>query len=302
MKSVYIPQVDGKDLFLSNCSSGATDGYNLLTTNGVFNYNRFRATFDYSLDLEKLRIIHSNICKEEVFSVFENGKEYSPVIVNVTFNYSIKTYNRTGNNAYLKFGHSYSDIVKWVDCLGYDNQGDMIGVQVDKLIENPLVIAPKYFDIVDGQYKAKTNIKCEKNVAEVRKFLYKNGFRCNGKRYVRWKRSSGSARVGRCLFIDERLYDEFHKWELCGLDIKNGDAVDLAALESYISLTSSSIIGHLNIARENILLIQDYTSAFKDDVVNVYEENGRLQAKKEKIVVENSIWVTKLLRNIYKII
>ena len=104
------------------------------------------------------------------------------------------------------------------------------------------------------------------------------------------KRSSGSARVGKCLFIDDSLYDELHEWEMCGLDIKSGEPVDLAALESYISLSTSSIIGTVEIDPHSILIIDDYDSVFNEEVVNVFEQDGHLAAKREVVKISNSIW------------
>lgn len=40
----------------------------------------------------------------------------------------------------------------------------------------------------------------------LRAHFYQNGFYLDGLHYVRYKRSAGSSREGKCLFIDERLY------------------------------------------------------------------------------------------------
>lgn len=54
-----------------------------------------------------------------------------------------------------------------------------------------------------------TYIYKDENVNKDRKGLrehfYKNGFNLNGVHYVRYKRSSGSSRQGKCLFINEKL-------------------------------------------------------------------------------------------------
>ena len=83
------------------------------------------------------------------------------------------------------------------------------------------------------------------SVKKVREYVYKNGFHVDGVKYVRFKRSSGSARVGKCLFIDERLYDDMFELAKCGLDVNEGDEIDLASFEAYISLPTSSIIAQL---------------------------------------------------------
>lgn len=112
----------------------------------------------------------------------------------------------------------------------------------------------------------------------------------DGIHYVRYKRSSGSSRVGKCLFIDELLYPKMHEWEMCGLTVEEGQEIDLAALESYIALTLSSIVGTLEINPRNILLIPDYESRFMDKVIAVREKDGKLAAGEEVTEICNSIW------------
>ena len=281
-------------MWISNYSKSNLDGYNLIDKNGNPNLKRYKATFDYSLDLIKLREIYNKVYRNNRFSYIEKvnilEKEYCNKIINVTFEYSVKEFNRTGNNIYLKLGVSLNNI-SWSDCVGYYN-GEIVAVRVntpilDTSLTNEL---PNYFYYEDNQYKVKQNIKNVVTVADIRKKLYRDGFVSNGIKYVRWKRSSGSARVGKCLFIDETLYNRFHTWEMCGLTIRSGSKVDLAALESYISLTSSSIIDTLKILPQNILVIDDYDSVFTDDVINVTEQQGELCAKRENVEITNSIW------------
>ena len=42
--------------------------------------------------------------------------------------------------------------------------------------------------------------------------------------------------------IRDSLYPAMHKWEMCGIKVQPGQEIDLAALESYIALTASSIV------------------------------------------------------------
>lgn len=64
----------------------------------------------------------------------------------------------------------------------------------------------------------------------------------------------------------------------------------MAAFESYISLPSSSIIGTLSISPENILLIDDYESVFKEDAIETHDENGLLKTTEKNCEIINSIW------------
>lgn len=147
-----------------------------------------------------------------------------------------------------------------------------------------------YFVFENGVYSLKKTPRTLKSTAELRRILYNEGFVCNGVKYVRWKRSSGSSRVGKCLFIDEKLYARMHKWEMCGLKVNEGEEIDLAALESYISLPSSSIVDILEINPESILIIDDYESKFTDRVISVEEEGDHLIAVEKDAEISNSIW------------
>lgn len=224
------------------------------------------------------------------FSTVIGDKEYSSSIINVTFKYSVKEFNRANKQTYIKLGTSLSDLEFENGLALYEE--DIVGVTVDCKQQKPFswITLPPYFKFDSGKYSISSNVRTVASVTEIRQTLYRDGFVCNGVKYIRWKRSSGSARVGKCLFIDERLYNRFHRWEMCGLKIKKGNWIDLAALESYISLTSSSIIGELRIAPENILVVDDYESIFEDDVISVFDEDGRLCARPEHATIKNSIF------------
>ena len=128
---------------------------------------------------------------------------------------------------------------------------------------------------------------------QLRQKLYTDGFNLliNGKtiHYVRYKRSAGSARLGKVLFIEEKYYDEMMRWSLCRIDVKN-KKLDLASLESYVALSLSSIESTIKIKPNEILLIDDYGSTFKDDCIVCKEENGQLMTSEEKTEITNSIW------------
>ena len=82
-----------------------------------------------------------------------------------------------------------------------------------------------------------------------------------------------------------------HKWEQCGLHIRDGQDLDLAGFEAYIALTLSSIIGTIPLRPENFLVIDDYTSKFKDRVIATrVGDDGWLSSQPEDVEVENSIW------------
>ena len=123
-------------------------------------------------------------------------------------------------------------------------------------------------------------------IRQLREYFYENGFYIDGIHYVRYKRSAGSSREGKCLFIDERLYKAMAKWSECGLKPKT----DLASWESYKALSLSSLKGMVNIPLECILFVPDYKSTFTDEVVSVEIQDGALTAAHKQTEISNDIW------------
>lgn len=303
--AVYIPSLDGKDIYISN-SLDPKNGYRLKNKTGNLNLSRFINSLDYSLDLIKMRQVHKSLFPvadvkqlETIFSFDEKGneydevnsrgKEYSCQVINVTFKYSNKEFNRVRGSYYIRFGYRIDDL-EFEDCIAWDD-GEIVGVQTGEKVKCPVDAEElPYFIFKDGMYHAKDNIKTCNNVADIRSDIYENGFMCEGIKYVRFKRSSGSSRVGKCLFINERLYDVMHEWEMCGIQVDEGQDIDLAALEPYIALTLSSIIDTIEIKPENILVVDDYKSVFRERAIATRLVDGRLVSKPEDVEISNSIW------------
>jgi hypothetical protein len=206
-------------------------------------------------------------------------------------------------NTFVKFGYNYNDLI-FDDCVAYYN-GEVVGIKIGEKVNIPIELN-KYFSVTNVnildkkdkkkiketqiQYKKVKEPKTIKTNSELRKELYKNGFRCNNDNFVRFKRSSGSARVGKCLFINEPLFAPMLKFSSGGISLKQGQEIDLAAFESYISLPSSSIIDTISINPENILVIDDYESLFTEDVIATRNINGCLTTNEENVQISNSIW------------
>lgn len=297
-KCIYIPSIDAKDLYLSNNFLDEiknNTGYRLITKSGEINYNRFINSLDFSLDSEKLREIANEIYdKSEDFTFKNNSKEYTNKLINVTFKYSSKEFNKIKKNTFVKEGYLYDDL-NFIDNVAVDN-GCVVGI----IVSSPTIEKTKY-DLPKGFCYSEDNggdkiykvgsIGVTHSRKKLRDCLYEKGFNCNGLHYVRLKRTSGSSRVGKCLFIEERLYNKMHKWEMCGLDISDGDQVDLAALESYISLPTSSAIDTLTIDPKSILIIPDYDSKFKEESI-IVEMTGdkRISVSNGIADVSNSIF------------
>lgn len=123
-------------------------------------------------------------------------------------------------------------------------------------------------------------------IIKLREYYYDNGFNLSDVHYVRYKRSAGSSREGKCLFIDERIYKAMSKWSECGLKAQS----DLASWESYKALSLSSIKGTVTIPLDGILFVPDYKSTFTDNVVSVEMQDGSLIAQTKQTEITNDIW------------
>ncbi len=301
-QSVDILSLDAKDIYLSNLSmTDSRRGYAYIRkaadypalTEDRYNTRKFKNTLDYSLDLIKIREVYQRVYRRQKgFSFFENGHEYCPQVINVTFNYSVKTYNQMINGFYVKLGYTanLSDLTDGTLIIN----DELIAININQDITDPVSpqILGKHFsyDPETHRYRLGAPFKTVKTQKDLRKELYQNGFYCEGIHYVRYKRSSGSARVGKCLYVNEALYSRLHRYDLCGLKIAEGQEVDLAALESYISLTLSSIIDTLTIDPRSILVIDDYESVFTDTAIITSEKDGHLVSELKTAQMSNSIW------------
>lgn len=303
-KNLYIPSIDAKDIYIANHYIEPTKiKYSLHKKNGDINLHKFKNSFDYSLDLIELRNVAEDILpKRDKLSFVYKNKEYSDKIINITFKYAVKEFNRVGKDTYVRNGYNL-ETLKVVDgkCIikDEDDLDILVVIQVNTKMINPIpaTILPDYFgchfdeDKKGYFYKEIKNIPTVVSSSKLRDDLYKNGFYCEGKKYIRYKRSSGAARVGKVLFIDERLYNSMHKSEQCGLDLKLDDKIDLAGFEAYIALPTSSIIDTLVIKPENILVIKDEDSVFKEIAVQTYEgEDHHLYTQEKEMTISNSIW------------
>lgn len=289
--AVYIASLDAKDLYLSNhYYNNQPLGYQIRYANGELNLNKFINTLDYSLDLLKLRDVYTRVFRRSDFSITRNDKEYSQNVINVTFNYAVKEYNKVRSNIYVRNGWNLNEIDLSDNV--YVKDGELIAIEVMSPVSNPIESSTlgKYFYFDNGVYNAKSNIDTVLSVADLRYELYENGFFCDGIKYVRWKRSAGSARVGKCLFIREALYKQMHKWDCCGIKVKENQKIDLAAWESYISLTTSSIIDTLEIDPKSILIIDDAHSVFKEVASATYNDVDGLHTSITETEVDNNIW------------
>ena len=265
-------------------------GYDIRDKNGNISLRKFENVLDWSLDTIQLKEAYYKATRRKDFYFIDNLKRYTQVVINVKFSYSYKEFNKVGKNTYVRAGYAFRDCV-FQD--GVDvRDGKLVAIQTNIQILNPLSqdILGKCFTVCDGAYVQSNAIPTLMSKADLRSYLYENGFVCDGIRYVRYKRSSGSSRVGKCLFVNSVVAQRMARWDRCGLTIKEGQTIDLAALEAYIALPMSSIIDTMQIQPENILVVDDYTSRFEDSVIAVEDKDGRLVSEEKVMPIANSIW------------
>lgn len=307
VRGVYIPSIDGKDLMMAEMIRNKQPDYHytLKTSKGEWNTRKFKNVFDYSIDLIDAREVAKKKYRGtgKSFTFECKGKEYCPYIINLNFNFSLKEYNRFNTiengkvyTTYVREGYRVDEL-EFEDCVAIVNDelvGVICGKPIVRAVEYPCfkIVKEVVNDVLVETYEY-TNSKTIMKADEIREELYVNGFYVDGVHYVRFKRSSGSARVGKCLFIDEDLYDDMFEFSRCGLEeAKEGNDIDLASFEAYIALTSSSIVGRLPIEPKNFLIVEDMESVFHDAaVVTMIDENNRLKTYQDNDAeVSNSIF------------
>jgi len=290
-RSIRILSLESKDIYAAmNLVNGDGRGYNIRNKDGAISLRKFENTLDWSLDTIKLQEEYEKAVRRRDFYFMVNKRKYTQVIINVKFSYSYKEFNKVGKNVFVRDGYDFRECV-FTDgvCI---KDGLLIGIQTNVEVLNaaPKDLIPSYFTYADGCYQQTGAIPVIKNKADLRQELYENGFMCDGVKYVRYKRSAGSSRVGKCLFVNEIVAKRMARWDRCGLSIRDNAPIDLASYEAYIALPMSSIIDTMIIEPENILIVDDFESTFKDRVIAVEEKDGRLTASEKDVEVSNNIW------------
>lgn len=302
-KNSYIYSFEGKDV------------YNKVLK--VKETKKRKATLDYSLEVVEIEEISKNILNKtrykNLFFQDENEKQYTNAIINMTFKYNAYEYNMLTLKKDKYYVHYQSNIdtnelkeIVFTDGLYIKEDridavkiGDVCnkttklpkGFKKDK--DNKIILTTSGFEIVDSADK-------------IREKLYQDGFKLEFPKetieYVRYKRSGGASRVGKCLFIRKELYKSMMEWSMMNLDNTEDIDIDLAGIQAYIALTTSSVIDIIHIDPKSILLIDDYKSTFKDNVMvtEIAQENyidkgkervrDRLKTYPKEIEITNNIW------------
>lgn len=274
--------------------------------NGKLDKDKFDGILDGSLDMDKLREVYKAHKKELPFPFAEHDT-YTRALVNVSFNYAVKEYEKFGRR-YVKHGYIVSDSDMRDYCYV---SSDGVLIAVEEPYENDSGYAPvenpvdrdllgKYFDYDNDKkaYKRTTTaISSAIPVKDIRKYLYQNGFDMDGVHYVRYKRSAGSSREGQCLFIAEPLYADIMAWSACSLSATN--VSDQVSWQAYISLTLSSIKKAIELPKKALLIIPDRESVFETTAVCVKEDATEgLSAEEETTTIRNKIFDGEALTDV----
>lgn len=230
------------------------EGKDLLTRNYKVNKNTIRkGSLDDSMEVDKIKTLGKKIIKLDK----NKNRYYTNDVITVTFKYACK------------------------------GDRDLTDEEYERVESLKLTLSLIKNKEERKQIKEQIRIAERKiNKKDIRHQLYKYGFNINidgkNKHFVRYKRTSGSARVGKCLFISDKLAKEMIDWSFAGIEHSEGTSMDCAGMEAYISLPTSSAIDRFKLKAENVLLIDDCYSKFKDTVMATkfineeYDDNGNI--------------------------
>ena len=293
-ESMRIMSLEGSVLYKN-------EGFTALK-NGKPDPDAFRGMLDESLDTLKLKEVYKKHEDEIGYPYLDGKKLFCRAVVNLSFNRAVKLYESYGNR-YVLNGYSVTDadMEDHVCIRSVNGKPTLIAIEVsykDKdgyaPVEGPIsdMLIGKYFeyDAETRSYKrSDKTIPSDVTCQEIREYLYTYGFDIDGVHYVRYKRSAGASRDGRCLFIAEPLYADMMSWSSC--DLSGDTASDQASWQAYIALTLSSIENTIELPKKAILVIRDRVSRFTADAVCVKETDTHdLMAEEEETEVENVIW------------
>ena len=287
-----IMSLDGSVIYKSERANSKAD--KLTAVKGTqLDKEKFGGVLFKNLDTDKLETL---ICDYEK----KNSEEflvgdYLRAIVNVSFKHTVKEFEPNGG-VYIRLGYSETDadIEDGVCIREIDGVKTLIAIDVWKRVEHPIdsELLGKCFayDAVRKTYTVvKDHMPTVANLMQIRESLYRDGFYIDNVHYVRYKRSAGASREGKCLFIAEPFYKEMMRWSACG--ITDEQVNDQASWHAYIALTMSAIENRIKLPKKAIMIIPDKSSIFEDTAVCVKEDAKEgLIASEEKTFIENKIW------------
>ena len=199
--------LDGSTIYRSKGLTALKDGKT--------NPHAFSGVLDDSLETIKLREIYAKHEAEIGYPYLED-KAFCRAIVSVSFDYAIKQYEKQGRR-YVLYGQTVTDeeMTDHVCIRTLEGKPTLVAIETPlnqdrhyAPVEQPISaeLLGKYFvyDAEKREYKrSDKEMPSVVKKEQIREHLYLHGFDIDGIHYVRYKRSAGSSRDGRCLFIAE---------------------------------------------------------------------------------------------------
>ncbi len=195
--------------------------------------------------------------------------------------------------------HTYKEEIKAIDerIKKAKKDKNLSDEDKQKRLETLNLVKEKVKDNKD-KFKRKTR-------QEIREIFYQDGLNIEYPKFNRKKeitgydvihykmayRTPGKAKKGSCMFIRDKLYDKAINFLRMGLQLPDTNA-PIVEIGAYSSLSTSTIVDHIVIDPDQILVIKDIDSFFNTQVISVeLDENKHCQAiKKDNYKVKNTLF------------
>ncbi len=326
--SYKIPILDASVIYRLNASGSGLKLYERVkNSKGNEKYKPNTALFSgalkYCLETEKLESVYKETFRVKSFCSVHNDNRYSDALISVSFDSTYKEYNVFGKvegyngegKLYVKAGCRYES-GRVIDSFGYEYEiMDNICINGDEILavityipvhKNNLPVGCRNFgfDAGNNHYTFK-QAKTILSTSDLRNRLYENGFtmlnaKGNPVEYVRYKRSAGMSRVGKCWFIRKEMYKKMMAWS----DFSPGSSKidtelkkfgltlipDQVAHEAYTALTLSTTEDTIEISLDSILFMKDIKGYTYPKAVYVKSENGNITAGYEEVEISSVLW------------
>ena len=266
--SYRIPMLDASVIYRLNASGSGLKLYERVKdSKGNEKYKPNTALFSgalkYCLETEKLESVYKESFRVKSFCSVHNDNRYSDALISVSFDSTYKEYNVFGKvegyngegKLYVKAGYHY-ETSKVIDSNGNEyGITDNICINGDEILavityapvsNNNLPVGCRNFGFdADKNYYTFKQAKTILSTSDLRDLLYENGFtmlnaKGNPIEYVRYKRSAGMSRVGKCYFIRKEMYKKMMAWS----DFSPGSSKIDAELKEYGLTLISDPVAH----------------------------------------------------------
>lgn len=289
-KGCYIPSIEAESMY--DMSERGLEN--------IMKYD-YKGMLPYSLELIKLRSYKRLFAEKElVKGKDENGdpkiKHLSDAVINIKFKNKIKKDKEITSNVrgydnlmnrlkgqFKSTNKTKRDNIKLAEAS--NNKREIVKIQKQvNYFENKARLILGYIQRIqaDKDNEIYQSMKADK----LREHLYVNGFTFKGRRYVFYKRTASKSRQSNTLFILKDLYEPMKTFSHMGLDLTG--ELDVAAVLSYESLISSSIINTVEINPDNVFIIDDQYSTFECPAIEV--GNDLKAVPNESATIQNNIW------------